>query len=122
MKLVVIGAFENAEKAPFPSHVPPILAERGSLGFRRVFYNAAMIPIEVPGEIKWKKKAEDMLNVISVIRIVPQPFRIGDQVIYLGNSKLLVGSNKLLLSLRLLPHVFSRRFLRAVITIMNIYS
>lgn len=122
MKIFVIGAFECEKKTPFPSHVPPILAEHSTEGFRRIFYNASITPLDVPGKREWEQQPENLLKYISAIRIAPQAFRLGDQVIYLGNKKLLVGRNKFFLSLRLIPHVFSHRFFRAVLTIVNIYS
>ncbi len=86
MKLVVIGAFECAGKAPFPSHVPPILAEQRSQGFRRVFYDSSITPLETPVEGRWEQQSEDLLKHISAIRIGPKPYVPGDQVVYLGDG------------------------------------
>lgn len=122
MKLVVIGAFECAKKVPYPSHVPPILAEQGTLGFRRVFYDASLNPFETNSEARWEKQSRDLLKHISVIRTKPKPYVPGDQVVYLGGDNLIVDSSKIKISFLLLPHVFSRRMFRALRTIGNVYS
>lgn len=121
MKLVVIGAFECAKKAPFPSHVPPILAEQSTQGFRRVFYDAYLNPLETSSEAEWEQQSQDLLKHISVIRIKPKPYAPGDQIVYLGGRKLIVTSNKFRIVFLLLPHVFSRRLFRALRTIANVY-
>lgn len=122
MDLVVIGAFECSEKAPFPSHFPPILAERSSQGFRRVFYDSSLNVVELPNEAQWELKSNDILKNLSVIRTDPIPYSPRDQVVYLGNGKLIVTSKKIRIVLWVLPHLFSRRFWRALQSILNVYS
>lgn len=122
MKIVVIGAFECPERAPFPSHVPPILAEHGPQGFRRAFYDMSFNIVDTPGEDIWVSRPQDILPNISVIRTKPRKYDPGDQVVYLGNSTLIVTHKKFYVLLHALPHIFSRRFSRAVQTIANAYS
>ena len=121
MKLVVVGAFECPARVPFPSHVPPILAEYGSQGFRRVFYDAELRPVEIAGEVEWKKQSTQILPKISIIRCSPTYYSVGDQVIYLGASKLIVTSSKLKILYVLLPHIFSPRWPRALVTLLNVW-
>jgi len=120
MKLVVIGAFECAKKAPFPSHVPPILAEQGIQGFRRVFYDAYLHPFETNSDAAWEPQSRDLLKHISVIRSKPKPYVPGDQVVFLGGDNLIVDSSKIRILFLLLPHVFSRRMFRALRTAGNV--
>jgi hypothetical protein len=122
MKLVVIGAFECAKKAPFPSHVPPILAEQSSQGFRRVFYDASLNPFETSSEGGWEQHSQDLLKHLSVIRTEPKPYAPGNQIVYLGDGNLIIDSSKIRISFLLLPHVFSRRFFRTLRTFVNVYS
>ena len=121
MKLVVIGAFECGKKAPFPSHVPPILAEQSAQGFRRVFYDASLNPLETGIDATWELHSRDLLEHISAIRISPKPYTPGDQIVYLGRGNLIVSSSKIKISLLLLPHVFSGRLIRALQTMTNVY-
>ncbi len=121
MKLVVIGAFECAKKAPFPSHVPPILAEQSTLGFRRVFYDASLNPLETTSDAGWEQQSQTLLKHISVIRTKPKPYVPGDQIVYLGGDNLIVDSRKIRISFLLLPHVFSRRLFIALRTLGNVY-
>jgi hypothetical protein len=119
MNLFVIGGFECPIKAPFPTHVPPVLAERGTQGFRRVFHDANMRAVKVPGETEWINKPTDILQKTSIIRCKPVTYSPGDQVIFLGNSKLLVTSSKFRILLALAPHFFSQRYVMALRTLIN---
>jgi len=119
MKLVVVGGFECPVKAPFPIHVPPVIAEQSQLGFRRVFHDADMRPVDVPGEPEWMKNSTAMLEKISIIRCDPVMYSPGDQVIFLGKRKLLVTSSKVRILLYLVPHVLSPRCATALRTLLN---
>lgn len=122
MELVVIGAFECSQKCPFPTHVPPILAERSEFGFRRIFYDQSITPLNCDHDDNWQKLPNDILNNISVIRVEPIIYRPGDQVIYLGSGVLAVDSSKVKLCLLLVRHIFSRRCFLTLRTVLNIFK
>lgn len=121
-KLVVIGAFECPERSPFPSHLPPIIAENGCRGFRRIFYNAEFKAVEVPGSSDWKDDPREILKPISAVRTDPISYQDGDQVVYLGKGKILVTSSILLIFCSLVPHILSRRWRLALRTLVNSWA
>lgn len=119
MPLLLIGAFECPDKAPFPSHVPPLIAEKTELGYRRVFYDWSGNPMETPGDNNWVENPKDILKNVSIIRVDEQSYAIGNQVIYLGRGRIISEKNKLKIITKLLPFLFSIRALCTLRTIAN---
>lgn len=120
MKLFIIGAFENPELVPTPTHIFPVIASHCEKGYLRIFYDQNGNPVLTPGNKNYCKDIRNILPYSTIIRSTPIKYDSKSQTILLPNKKIISSTKKTYLIIRVAPYIFTSKIVNSVKTIINI--
>ena len=120
MNLFIIGAFENPELIPTPTHVFPVVVSHSKNGYLRIFYDSNGNTTSTPGNKNYCEKISDILPYSNIIRLHPIRYNPNAQTILLSSKKIISSQKKLYLIAKILPYLFTPKFINSARTIINI--
>ena len=119
MKILIIGAFENPDAIPYPTHVHPVLAEKTDKGYRRLFYDDNGHILPESSQAILTANPEEILPYSEIIRVKSIPHTIGNQTIALKKDKIISSGSKIKITALLLISITPKNYRNVIQSILN---